>query len=104
MGKSYRKPYSAVTGTGSAKQDKIYAHRGVRRAQKQALQQCLDWDDFLIPHKLECSGNETYSWGRDGKQSFQFPPTFKSSFWCTVEEDQEYYERELKWYQGLFRK
>ena len=76
MSRSYRKPYAAVTGTASAKEDKLRAARGVRRAQKGYLRKILQGDLldlFLIPHRLECPWNEVYSWKRDGKQRLQFP-------------------------------
>jgi hypothetical protein len=76
MSRSYRKPYAAVTGTGSAKEDKVRAARGVRRLQNYYLRRILQHDlvdQFLIPHRLECSWNEVYSWTRDGKQYLHFP-------------------------------
>ena len=76
MSRSYRKPYAAVTGTGSAKEDKVRAARGVRRLQNYYLRRILQHDlvdQFLIPHRLECSWNEVYSWTRDGKQHLHFP-------------------------------
>ncbi len=75
MSRSYRKPYAAITGTVSAKDDKIRAARGVRRTQDGYLRKILQGDlldEFLIPHRLECSWNEVYSWTRDGKQRLQF--------------------------------
>lgn len=80
MSRSYRKPATAVTTCSSAKDDKKHAHRGVRRAQNQALKTCLDWDEFLIPHKYECSWNETYNWGRDGCQKLYFLSDFQSTY------------------------
>jgi len=69
MSRSYRRPFAAVTGTASAKEDKRMAHRGVRQKQKLALKTCNDYEDLLLPHHLECSWNNTYCWGRDGKQT-----------------------------------
>ena len=79
MSRSYRKPAHAVTSCSSAKDDKRHAARGVRRRQNQYLrdsQIANYWDEFLIPHKYECSFNETYCWGRDGCQSLRFPPKY----------------------------
>ena len=107
MSRSYRKPYSAITGTNSAKQDKIHAHRGERHKQNQALRNCQDWDEFLMPDKLECSGNDTWSWGRDGSQSLQFPPEplCRGWYWWMSEEEREkFYQRQIEWYKRLFRK
>lgn len=76
MSRSYRRPYAAVTGTVSAKDDKIRAARGVRHVQNCYLRKILHGDlldQFLIPHRLECPWNEVYSWRRDGKQRLQFP-------------------------------
>lgn len=76
MSRSYRKPYAAITGTASAKEDKIRAARGVRRAQNYYLRRILQHDlldQLLIPHRLECSWNEVYSWTRDGNQHLHFP-------------------------------
>jgi hypothetical protein len=76
MSRSYRKPFAAITGTVSAKDDKIRAARGARRTQDGYLRKVLQGDlldQFLLPHRLECSWNEVYSWTRDGKQRLQFP-------------------------------
>jgi hypothetical protein len=73
MSRSHRKPYSAPTGCASAKKDKQRAARGVRRKQNQWLRTIDDTEAAPIPHRLECAGNEVYSWGRDGKQRLQRP-------------------------------
>ena len=76
MSRSYRKPYAAVTGTISAKDDKTRAARGVRHSQNYYLRKILQdnlIDEILIPHRLECSSNEVYNWTRDGKKHRQFP-------------------------------
>lgn len=104
MSKSYRKPYSAITGVRSAAHDKMVARRCWRRAQEQAIRDCKDWEELVIPKRLEASFNDVWSWGRDGKQTLQFPPTLEK-FWpwsfCTAEED---YQRQLLWYARLQRK
>lgn len=80
MARSRRLPYTAVTGTGSAKQDKQLANRGVRRRQNQYTRDVLignqDWDADPIPVRYECAHNDTYSWNRDGKQ-----------YLCTIDHD-----------------
>ena len=68
MSRSYRRPYAAITGTASAKDDKRLAHRGVRRKQNLALRTCCDFETLLLPHRLECAWNNTYCWVRDGAQ------------------------------------
>ncbi|MGO8818439.1 MAG: hypothetical protein ACLQVG_27665 [Terriglobia bacterium] len=76
MSRSYRKPYAAVTGTGSAKEDKVRAARGMRHVQNCHLRKIFKYDlldQILIPHRLECSWNEVYGWTRDGKQHLHFP-------------------------------
>lgn len=73
MSRSYRKPYTAITGTQSAHADKKMASRGLRRHQKQWLHNLNDPERDLVPHRLECPWNNTYSWGRDGRQRLAFP-------------------------------
>lgn len=71
MSRSYRKPYTAITGTSSAKDDKRLAARGMRRKQNLWLRTTsveeLE-DSGLVPHRFECAWNEVYCWGRDGHQ------------------------------------
>jgi hypothetical protein len=81
MGKSYRKPYSAITGHASAKSDKRRAARGVRRKLNQWLKAARDFQDDLIPHRLECSWNQVWSWQRDGKQHYYPPSQYALSDW-----------------------
>jgi hypothetical protein len=104
MGKSFRKPYAAVTGIRSAAHDKMVARRCWRRAQEQAIRDCKDWDELVMPKRFEASFNDVWSWGRDGKQTLQYPPMLEK-FWpwtfCTAEEE---YERQLRWYQRIQRK
>lgn len=74
MSRSFkRQPFMAICGNGSAKRDKTLAHQGVRRAHRLTLHNALKSEDFdvLLPHRLECSWNNTYSWGRDGKQKYR---------------------------------
>ena len=73
MSRSYRKPYTAVTGAKSAHDDKKFAARGLRRRQNQWLHILKDADEALVPHRLECAYNNTYNWGRDGRQHLVFP-------------------------------
>ena len=72
MSRSYRRPFAAVTGVASAKDDKRLANRGVRRKQNLALKTCLKTDigyeALLLPHLLECTWNDTWVWDRDGTQ------------------------------------
>ncbi len=68
MSRSYRRPFAAVTGVASAKDDKRLAHRGVRRKQNLALKISLDYETLLLPHPLECPWNNPWVWSRDGAQ------------------------------------
>ena len=70
MSRSTRRPYAAITGTASAKDDKRMAHRGVRRKQDLALKICADFEDLVVPHRLECAWNNNCCWDRDGAQSY----------------------------------
>jgi len=120
MSKSYRKPYSAVTGRNSAHDDKTVAARMVRRAQNHALRTAVmnsvDWDEFLLPEVYECSHNDVWGWSRDGNQSFrtrsqQYNNPFAyvcSPTWMTTEEIMAHWEerkqREDDWMKYLTRK
>jgi hypothetical protein len=70
MSRSWRRPYAAITGLASAKGDKQLANRGVRREQNHALKTCTDFENLLLPHRLECHWNNSYNWGRGGAQCF----------------------------------
>ena len=73
MSRSYRKPYTAITGVRSAHHDKKTAARGMRRKQNAWLRTLEDFDRALVPHRLECAFNNTWSWSRDGGQFLTFP-------------------------------
>ena len=94
MSRSYRKPYCAVTGCSSAKEDKQRGARGVRRAQDQWLRKLEDHDSALAPHRLECTWNNVWCWDRDGKQRLQLPSA----------NDWEVYCGTSRWYEKLQRK
>lgn len=96
MSRSYRKPYSAITGTGSAAHDKMVARRCWRHAQNQALSCAFkngeDWDEFLIPNIYEASYNDVWGWGRDGNQTLQEEPVWEdhlSWFHCNYFTDED---------------
>ena len=92
MSRSTRRPYAAITGLSSAKWDKQMAHRGLRRKQNLHLKTCLDYDNLLLPHPLECPWNNTWCWGRDGSQRY--------IGWMGTS-DKEYFR---KWFQKVLRK
>jgi hypothetical protein len=109
MSRSYRRPYAAVTGVRSAKQDKILAHRGERRAHRDALRTAVDFEDFLLPHRLECAWNEVYSWGRDGHQRYQKHPRFwrmtaSVQRWYSPAKFEKWLEQRIREHQRVFRK
>lgn len=120
MSKSYRRPYSTWVGHRSEKQDRQMAARGVRRSQNQALKESAirdKWDEFIIPHKYECSHNNRYSWTNDGKKHLitlrhnDFNPYHLMSpfetFWTEekkLEWQQERLAHKLKWIADLKRK
>ncbi len=92
MSRSYRRPYAAITGTASAKDDKRLAHHGVRRKQNLALKIGADYENLLLPHPLECPWNNNYCWDRDGGQCYL-------GWMCNSAEDDF-----RKWYQKVLRK
>ena len=115
MSRSFRKPYSAITGVRSAADDKRVARRNWRHAQNHALRQPqIDWDEFLIPARYEAAYNDVWSWGRDGKQTYHPEPTWEDEFhwfhcnYFTPETATEFaldsYFRQLDWYASLKRK
>lgn len=84
MSRSYRhRPFMAITGNCSAKRDKVLAHRGERRANNRVIHEARkqDFEDFLLPHRRECCHNNTYDWGRDGKQTYQTPAKHSHKDW-----------------------
>ena len=118
MSKSYRQPYAPVAGVQSAAHDKMVARRAHRRMQNQNLRDFIandfDWDEFLNPVRLEASFNEVYSWGRDGKQTYQglewpnLRNTLYMSNYLTPEECMKHFEERLErfhdWQKLLRRK
>lgn len=91
MSRSYRRPYAAITGNASAKEDKRMARCGVRRKQNLALKTCMDYEDLLLPHRFECTWNNTYCWGRDGSQIDHSDWRNSPDEWC-----QHYYRKLLR--------
>jgi hypothetical protein len=91
MSRSLRRPFAAITGIASAKDDKRMAHRGVRRKQNLALKTSSDYENLLLPHRLECAWNNTYEWSRDGAQSYH--GSLRSS---PCEHDRKHYRKLLR--------
>ncbi len=84
MSRSFKyQPFMAICGRGSAQQDKTRAAQGVRRAHRQVLHKahCTGDFDVLLPHRLECSFNEVYIWGRDGHQMYWRPSKYCDKSW-----------------------
>lgn len=91
MSRSYRRPFAAITGTASAKDDKRLANRGVRRKHNLALKICSDFENLLLPHRFECPWNEIYCWARDGAQRDRSALRFAQD-----ESTQRYYQKLLR--------
>ncbi len=73
MSRSYKhKPYAAICGNGSSQYDKTQAARGVRRKCRHVIHIALHTEEFdvFLPHRRECSHNNTYTWNRDGSQHY----------------------------------
>lgn len=112
MSRSIRRPYSAITGNGSANWDKITARRNVRRKQNQWLKTLTDYDSALAPHKYECAWNSTYSWDRDGSQFLRLPSNYDwqthqevlQGLWEGTHLAVEYATWPPQWFQRLKRK
>jgi hypothetical protein len=107
MSRSYRRPYSCITGAHSAKKDKILAHRGQRRVFDNYLKLRWEDEDFLMPHFRACPHNNVWGWSRDGRQRYQHYPRphdpTQWSFWSKEELDK--HDRwSVEWYLGLTRK
>ena len=86
MSRSFKhKPFMAICGNGSAQYDKTLAVRGVRRAHRQAIHIALHIGDYevVLPHRLQCTHNEVYSWSRDGNQMWQGEPENWTKEWFT---------------------
>lgn len=85
MSRSFKhQPFMAICGGNSAKQDKQFAHRGERRAHHAAIHKEMlegDFENFLIPDRLECAANEVYSWNRDGNQMYWSPRDYNDKEW-----------------------
>jgi len=82
VARSYRKPYSAITGVRSAHADKRTAARGARHKQNQHLRTHWDDESLLLPHRLECHHNDVWTWDCDGRQFLQVPDADAWSRFC----------------------
>lgn len=84
MSRSFKRhPFMAICGGGSAQQDKTLAARGIRRAHRQAIHIAIHTEEYevILPHRLQCCHNNVYSWGRDGKQTWQGEPEHWNKEW-----------------------
>lgn len=87
MSRSYKRPYAAICGGGSARSDKQAANRGVRRKQNAWLRTQWHEDEMgLIPHRYECHHNDVWSWCRDGNQRLCIPKASDWSEYCRIEQ------------------
>lgn len=112
MSRSYRSPFAAVTGAKSAADDKRQAARGVRRKQNQWLRKTPDFDEAIVPHRLESLGMRCTA-GADGGQHFQVPDDRDWSRHCLQQNGLDPYESSRwrdrnewppRWYVRLQRK
>lgn len=108
MSKSYRKPWGTwVAVKSSAHADKTQAARSVRRAQNHSLRHAIandvDWDGWLIPERYECSDNNVWGWGRDGKQrpmhpGKQYNNPYAYTSHCSPKTEQEHM---VRWFERM---
>src|SRR5271165_5382538 len=105
MSKSYRKPYAAVTGVRSAHEDKTHAARSLRRTQNGAIRafKFEDWDEFILPVRIECTGNDVCGWGRDGHQ-YPVRPPHESLQFSDCEFDRWWFDYKTRWFRKCSRK
>ena len=104
MGKSYRKPYVFMTKgiRESHASDKKIANRSFRRMANRDLQNCLDWDELLTPHRFEARHNNVYSWAGDGHAQLNTPwkgvdnPFDHTSYCCYTMYGSELHQRWLE--------
>jgi len=108
MSRSFKhRPFIAICGGGSAKHDKVLAHRGERRAMTRAIHDARkqDFEDFLPPHRLECCHNNTYDWGRDGSQLYQELDARDWNRYLEAESEDDYFGLwPPTWYVRMMRK
>ena len=91
MSRSYRRSFAAIYSRASGKSDKQLAHRGVRRKQNNAIRTCLDYDTFLVPHRLECHWNDPYNWECD--DSLGYVGYYRNS---PEADNRKFYQRTLR--------
>ena len=108
MSRSTRRPYTAVTGVSSAKQDKQRARQSVRTVEHQRLRTTTDYDTLLMPHRLECAWNDPWTWQRDGRKRRGVPPErSRSAGWYAARDPKvfdQWFEWQLRYYRKLHRK
>jgi hypothetical protein len=116
VSRSYRRPYSTISGRGSSRIDKTFANRGVRRTQNAAVRRAIDFDEFLVPDRYEAPHNDVWGWRRDGKQRLQrlqhndFNPFYvmsRRTSWNyeeMVKYRDEILEKRIQWIESLKRK
>ena len=108
MSRSFKKqPFMSICGNGSAKQDKILAHKGERRTYSKIIKQAIkdqDYDIFL-PHRRECRWNNVYCWTRDGNQKYQALDNRDWQSYLESESEDSYFGQwPPKWFVEMMRK
>jgi hypothetical protein len=108
MSRSFKKqPFMAITGRGSAKQDKIMAHQGERRAHKAAIHNAIKLQEYdvILPHRRECRWNNVYCWSRDGKQMYQALDNRDWQRYLESDSEDDYFGQwPPLWYSKMLRK
>lgn len=116
MSNSFKKrPFIAICGSGSAKQDKLIAHRAERRAVTGVLHQAVkfaEFDEVIVPLRRECAHNDVWGWSRDGNQRYcgldarnwEKYVAATSQPWSWWYGDEHYSQWPPKWYQDMMRK
>lgn len=108
MSRSFKhKPFMAITGSPSAQEDKTRAARGVRRTHRRVLHIAMKSGEYdvLLPHRLGCPGNNTYSWTRDGKQNYQGLDNRDRQRFLEAESEDSYFGAwPPRWFVDMMRK
>ncbi len=115
MSRSYKhQPFASICGGASAQYDKTLAARGVRRAHRKVMHIALRTEEYdvTLPHRLQCTHNNVWTWGRDGHQLWQgLTNSDKESCheahfepWSVWYNDPRYKEWPPAWHKEMMRK
>jgi hypothetical protein len=89
MSRSYRKPFTYVTGLPKATshEEKKLASRRRRSVQNLWLRRLTDFDAALVPHRWGCPSNDVWGWSRDGIATPHLPSPRNGRFIPGYRED-----------------